>query len=677
MAKNLTLPRPHPPWLVMLLATLTLLSMGFVGITFQRLASNADHERQWIALATAVQVDSQKLSKSAGESALGNLEAFSELSETHNHMATDMGALSLGAGSLGLPPVPVEVNFEMSQLDQTWERISENTLRITGRETLINDLATASASLRGSMPDIQASMDRVVRQLIESGATNAQVYAASRQLVLADRMLRHESELRKGGSGAVKAAEELKNEIAQFDQQHNALLRGSTRMGVDAVRNQQALNTLGQVRRQFGQARPHLQSILDSSADLFEVRGAADEIFLDSHEVFSRAAALGSAVATLPHSRSWPSVQTGTIGLIVMIILLAIVLGFFIIGERRRADVAANTSRKAQKAILRLLDELSSLADGDLTVQATVSDEITGAIADAVNYAVERLRELVAGINDTATAVAESAQSTRYATSQLAAASEEQAGQVTRATEKIQSMASSFNSMAGRSRESSEAAMESVSIAHTGAEKVRETISGMDVIREQIQETSKRIKRLGESTQEIGDIVSLIKDIAEQTNVLALNAAIQAASSGGTGKGFAMVADEVQQLAESATNATKRISTLVQTIQVDTAEAVTSMEATTTEVVNGARLAQDAGKALLQIEEVSNDLSGLIQDISSEASSQSQNAKRISELMDGIRGVSVKTSEGSSSTAGAVAELADLVAQLKESVADFKLPEGR
>lgn len=663
--------------LVLFLALLVLMSMAFVGVTFQRLSDNSEHERTWVALATEAQVDSQRLSKSAAEAALGNLEAFAELSETHARMDLSMSNLALGSSELSLPPVPTDVNYEMTRLDQTWARLSENTGRITSREQLLNELAAASLTFQGAIPDIQASMDRVVRQLIESGATNPQVFAASRQLVLTDRMLRHESELRKGGSNAVKAAEELRNEVALFDQQHRALLQGNSRMGVTPVRNQQALNTLAQVRRQFERARPQVQSILDSSSDLFEVRGAADEIFLDSQEMFNRANALANAIASLPHSRTWPSVRSGSIGLVVMIGLLAVMLAFFIAGERRRAEVAANTSRKAQKAILRLLDELSSLADGDLTVQATVSDEITGAIADAVNYAVEQLRELVAGINRTAIAVAESSQSTSQATSQLASASEEQAGQVTRATEKIQSMANSFNSMAGRSRDSSEAAMESVAIAHAGAEKVRETIAGMDVIREQIQETSKRIKRLGESTQEIGDIVSMIKDIAEQTNVLALNAAIQAASSGGSGKGFAMVADEVQQLAESATNATRRISSLVQTIQVDTAEAVASMETTTSEVVNGARLAQEAGKALLQIEEVSNDLNGLIQDISNEASEQSENAQRISELMDGIRSVSVKTSQGSSSTADAVAELAELVAQLKESVSDFKLPEER
>jgi twitching motility protein PilJ len=236
-------------------------------------------------------------------------------------------------------------------------------------------------------------------------------------------------------------------------------------------------------------------------------------------------------------------------------------------------------------------------------------------------------------------------------------------------------MADSFDSMAKRSKQSSEVAHQSVAIAHQGGEKVRETIRGMDTIREQIQETSKRIKRLGESTQEIGDIVRLINGIAEQTNVLALNAAIQAASAGGAGKGFAVVADEVQQLAESATQATRRIDSLVQTIQADTSEAVDSMESTTTEVVNGAQMAEDAGTALEQIEAVSSDLSNLIQEISKEAQAQSQTATRISDLMSGIREVSLRTSETSKDTVGAGENHAELVIRLSESVADFKLPE--
>ena len=415
--------------------------------------------------------------------------------------------------------------------------------------------------------------------------------------------------------------------------------------------------------------------ILDSSSSLTAVRGAADEIFLDSQDVFNEAAALTGAIANLPSSRDWPSLRTGVLGLVIMIGIVALLVGSLIAAERMRATVATSSNRHNKQAILNLLDELDSLADGDLTVHASVRNEFTGAIADAMNYAIEQLRELVKGINITARSVAKSAQNTRTSTSRLAEDAAQQAEQIGAATETIKQMANSFDAMAERSSKSSDSAHRSVKIAHTGGEKVRETISGMNNIREQIQQTSKRIKRLGESTQEIGDMVSLINGIAEQTNILALNAAIQAASAGDAGKGFAIVADEVQQLAESATQATRRIENLVQTIQADTSEAVDSMESTTSEVVRGTRLAEDAGKALVQIENVSNELSGLIQEISHQAQNESATATEISEIMQRIRDVSVQTSEGSKQTAGAVEDLAELVLDLSDSVADFKLPQ--
>jgi twitching motility protein PilJ len=345
-----------------------------------------------------------------------------------------------------------------------------------------------------------------------------------------------------------------------------------------------------------------------------------------------------------------------------------------------QAQQAAETQRvetdRNQQAIMRLLDEMSSLAEGDLTVQATVTEDITGAIADSVNYAVEALRKLVQTISQSAIQLDAAARQTQALASHLARASSAQSKQIGSASESIGAMAASIEEVSGNAERAADVARHSVDVAHKGTDAVRRTIDGMNTIRETMQETSKRIKRLGESSQEIGNIVELISDIAEQTNILALNASIQASMAGEAGRGFAVVADEVQRLAERAANATKQIEVLVRTIQTDTNEAVVSMERSTTDVVGGALLAENAGAALLEIDQVSNQIASLVQNISASARGQATAAQNLARNMQVLREIAAQSADSTSATSQSIVKLADLAAALRKSIAGFRLPGG-
>lgn len=371
-----------------------------------------------------------------------------------------------------------------------------------------------------------------------------------------------------------------------------------------------------------------------------------------------------------------PLVTAGISGLsVILAVLFALIVAYQPLSKIKQSmDEMELQNRHNQDAILRLLDEMGDLADGDLTVTATVTEDITGAIADSVNYTIDALRSLVAQINSTTLQVASAAQETQATALHLTDASEHQAQQISEVSSAITQMAASIELVSENASQSSEVAKQSVSLAVQGNGAVKKAIHGMDTIREQIQETSKRMKRLGESSQQIGEIVELINDIAEQTNILSLNAAIQAAMAGEAGRGFAVVADEVQRLAERSGSATRQIDALVRTIQSDTSEAISSMEQSTAEVVSGARLSQDAGASLEQIETVSQQLAELINNISSNAKQQATAAIGTSENMSVIQEITMQTSTGTNESAAAIGRLLELTNELRKSVSGFKLP---
>lgn len=634
----------------------------------------ATSDSRAIAEATALQLYSQQIAKHATDAANGLEDAFEDLDARRRQIADSLRRLKEGDAEAGIELPHPSLNETLNTLSETWATMSTAASSIVENAELVAELQEARSQFATRMPVLGAKMDEVVQVMVRGNAPALQVYNASRQLVLADRMQRRVNEILQGGEEAVTAADGFSRDASIFGRVLNGLLSGNDEMGIRPIDNPQALQLLGEVFNIFEEANSDVEQILGSSQNLFEIKQNSDVIFEDSQTLLEGAALLQTLIEDLPEERVFPSNLVG-IGAAIVALLALIGLFFLLIrGERSRSVATSELNQRNQEAILRLLDEMGSLAEGDLTVKATVTEDITGAIADSINFAVEALRSLVTTINETAVQVAAAAQETQATAMHLAEASEHQAQQITSASAAINEIAVSIDEVSRNSAESADVAQRSVQLATRGAEVVRETIRGMDNIREQIQETSKRIKRLGESSQEIGDIVELINDIAEQTNILALNAAIQAASAGEAGRGFAVVADEVQRLAERASNATKRIETLVQTIQADTNEAVISMEQTTTEVVKGAKRAEDAGLALTEIEKVSNDLAELIQNISEAARQQSAAATNISGTMNVIQEITTQTSAGTSQTAESIGILADLARDLRKSVADFKLP---
>jgi len=649
-------------WLIILL----LLAIILAGADFFLLNRHDSQDRSAAQLTTQIQVNSQQVANFALQAANGNIDAFKELTSTRAAIAAAVNHLNQGDSATGLPAYvdAIGVREPMAALTKSWNQLNADLGKIEANKDAVLDSASQAATFNQQMPDLNSKINQVI-SILQSRGSASSIYTASQLMVSGDRLIRRVGDVLQGGADSASAANGLALDSTNYGETLKQLADSS---------GGEATKLLGDVQKSWSGLEAPVQKVIAAAPTLVTVKNAATQASVDSQDVLLKANAVSNALGKLPQTRPFPNVWWGLLGAVAAAILAVILALNFIRTERKRSAESRSLNERNQQAIMRLLDEMGTLAEGDLTVKATVTEDITGAIADSVNFAVEALRSLVTTINETAVRVSSAAQETQATAKHLADAANQQAEQITSASAKINEMAVSIDQVSRNSADSAEVAQRSVQIASNGAQIVRQTISGMDSIREQIQETSKRIKRLGESSQEIGSIVELINDIAEQTNILALNAAIQAASAGEAGRGFAVVADEVQRLAERATGATKRIETLVQTIQSDTVEAVSSMEQTTTQVVNGARLAEDAGTALGEIEKVSNNLAGLIQGISSAAKQQSAAATNISSTMSSIQQITAQTSVGANQTAESIGNLAQLAQELRRSVADFKLP---
>ena len=650
------------------------LVVGFLGagINAYIVLRDAGFDSRYLELTGELRVLSQQISTSSRQATAGEAAAFDQLSKSTNKFNEAMGILRNGTPSL--PSPQALLGSELAELNGLWDDVSFSAGTIVDNRERILFLHEVAKTLNDSIPELQAEYNNVVEILLENRAPADQVAVAQKQSWLAERIARNVDKMLLGGETAKEAADQFNLDASLFGSVLSGMLQGNKAMRISRVTDKDARASLEEINKLFEFVSGSVDEIFQASPDLLNARQAAEQIVVDSPRIMESTSKLSESIGGLGSIRSINS-NTTLIGVGVAIVSLLLIGLSSSRNTSTRLRETAETNENNQQAILRLLDELADLADGDLTTTATVSEDFTGAIADSINYTIDQLRVLVSQINVTSVRVSAAAQETQSTALHLAEASEHQAQEIAGASAAVNEMAVTIDQVSSNAAESAGVAERSVAIANTGAEVVQNTINGMDNIREQIQETSKRIKRLGESSQEIGDIVSLINDIADQTNILALNAAIQASMAGDAGRGFAVVADEVQRLAERSSAATKQIEALVKTIQSDTNEAVISMEQTTAEVVRGARLAQDAGTALEEIEKVSQELAELIQNISNAARQQASSAGHISNTMNVIQEITSQTSAGTTATAQSIGNLAGMANELSESVAGFKLPE--
>jgi twitching motility protein PilJ len=674
-------PRARQAWRVVLPSLLFIfVALMFAAHSLARRHSNADSE--YVGLMNELKLRSQQLSRDSQTAALGDVQGLARLKAHGTEMQAMLDRLRNGDAAGPLPPLPPRVSPQLEAVEGSWRGMREDIDTILSGAQVAAAMRENGKSLDALFSSARLTTQEVFGAIISGTASAEQVSLVGRQLVRLERMSIDVKRVLAGGADTAASVLSLKRDVADFVNTTSRLLGDDEADPGLRVEDPLAHQGIERLASLFANRAGLIDSFIDRSESLIELHESGDMIDADSvpflqatqalEEHYNRASAAGNQYTT----------AVIVFGILALSCLL--MLGIQLIRDarahteevRRREQESRERNRRNQDSILKLLDEMSDLAEGDLTAYASVTEDITGAIADAFNYAIDALRHLVARIDNTSEAVAEAAQTSRTRAVQVSVASDRQNAEIIKAAATMQDMADSIERVSANAAESSEVAQRSVTIANKGAREVRETIDGLDDIRLTIQDTAKRLKRLGESSQEIGSMVGLIDDIADQTNVLALNAAIQASMAGESGRGFGVVADEVQRLAERAGQTTKRIEQLVKTIQADTVEAIESMERSTTGVVSGALLAQGAGTSLGEIENVSQHLATLIETISATSQDQAQRASAVAKTMSAIRTIATQTRAGANTTAKSVGNLADLAEALKTSVAGFRLPDS-
>jgi len=665
---------------------LAILGLGLVGLIVLTVMSSFSANRGSAQVAASGQalMQSQRLAKSVSQAMVGVASAFSDVKESADVLSSNVRSLKNGQGSVAAAPAGVQDALDTAL--PLVDRAEKNAAVILGQQKALTDVGQSLRAINKASFDLLESAEALLSLKLQRDVNPAEVGALSQLVMLTQRIGKSANDFLTAQGVNPEAVFLLDKDLNAFADISKGLLDGNAQMGLQGARDPQIRDRLIALVKQYQETKTRGSEILANLPGLSAARDAQTNILGDSEP-------LRKDLEVVQDKLGFETGLGGTTILLLLLSALLVLAGgagllrVYVTDQNQRASVAQSRRLEAegqekeakrvndanQAAILRLMNELQGVAEGDLTQQATVTEDITGAIADSVNYTVEELRTLVSQVQGTAARVTTTTEQVEANSTELLATSSEQLREIRDTGESVLQMAGRINNVSAQAQETAQVAQQSLAAAESGRQAVQDTIGGMNLIRDQIQETSKRIKRLGESSQEIGEITELISDITEQTNVLALNAAIQAASAGEAGRGFSVVAEEVQRLAERSADATRQIAALVKTIQTDTQDAVGAMERSTQGVVEGARLSDAAGTTLVEIDRVTRQLTELVTSISQQSQAEAQSANVVAANIQHIFAVTEQTGDGTRSTAQMVRELSRTAEELKQSVSRFKI----
>ena len=669
-----------------ILSTLLLLAVVLLAAAVFYVLNKTERLGQQVAASGQALMQSQRLAKSVSQALLGNPAAFAEVKDSTEVLARNVRGFKNGNADMRLVALGPEYETQLGELLPKVDAAERNAGAVLNQQKILTQVGNALRSINRQSSDLLEIAETVSSLKLQLGAPPTEISAAGQLVMLTQRIGKSANEFLTMEGVSPEAVFLLGKDLNTFKEIAEGLLNGSADLRLKSSTDPQVRERLEALLKAHEKTRADASAILGNLQGLVAAREAQAAVIADSEP-------LRSGLEQLQEELSASSGLGGTellslIGSALFALACGAGLAYVqLLESRQRQQIAENQRVTAeaqeqdakrvndanQAAILRLMNELQTVAEGDLTQEATVTEDITGAIADSVNYTVEELRSLVGNVQATATRVAQTTSAVESTSTELLAASTEQLREIHETGQSVLDMAQRINQVSGQAQESARVARSSLEAAESGLQAVQDAIGGMNAIRDQIQETSKRIKRLGESSQEIGEITELISDITEQTNVLALNAAIQAASAGEAGRGFSVVAEEVQRLAERSADATRQIAALVKAIQTDTQDAVAAMERSTQGVVEGAKLSDNAGTALSEIDRVSRRLAELIEQISSATLREAESANEVAGNIQHIFAVTEQTGEGTRSTAAQVRELSAMAEELRQSVARFKI----